>query len=164
MNPLSERENMQIDYRPIFNGQFVNWDESKKFGFIAAADPKIGQIFAHISGRIGTHQIEYIPGRKCLFALGLDPHSYLKGQRDPSALAWILEDDIDNIRQYIQSREDYLSDPNNLQDFINADWYVHRWTKEAKCNPRSKLLLDKQLLSAIKKREADIDSAIELQK
>ncbi|HOC60008.1 MAG TPA: UvrD-helicase domain-containing protein [Smithellaceae bacterium] len=155
---------MPIDYRSIFYGQFRTWTEEKGFGFIAPATPKLKGIFAHISGRIGASQPRNIPGKKCLFALGLDPHHYLKGLNNYSALAWILEDDIEDIRQYIQSREDYLSDPHNLQNFIKADWYVLRWTKEAKCNPRSKLLLDKQLLSAIKKREASIDSAIELQK
>ena len=162
INLLSERENMPIDFRPIFYGEFRIWNEKRGFGFIARSESPIG-IFAHISGRIGTSPPINIPEKRCLFALGLDPHSYLKDQRDCSALVWILEDDIDDIRQYIQSREQYLADTRNLQDFIKADWYVNRWITEANCNPPDKLLLDKQLLNAIKKKEESIQSAIELQ-
>jgi len=101
-------------------------------------------------------------GARCLFVLGLDPHRYLEGKKDTIALVWNLEDDVGDIRQYIQSRAEYLADPHNLQEFIKAEWYVHGWTKKAKCNLLKKLELDDQLRFAIKNKEAAIDTANDL--
>lgn len=157
---------MPIDYRPIFSGQFRSWNQEKRFGVIVAKDPKIGNVFAHISGKIGKYQINSMSGKRCLFALGLDPHFYLKGNEVISALLWILEDDVGDFGEYIQAREHHLADSGNLKDFIRAEWYFHYWSTKAKCNPRSKLdlALDKQLQRAIEKKESSIDSAIGLQK
>lgn len=163
-------KNMPIDYRPIFSGQFMKCKQ--EFGFIYPMDSNIADIFAHFSKkkgiyahirrRIGTRQIQYKQAKKCLFTLGLDPHDYLKNKNYLSALVWILEDEIEDIGQYIQSREKYLADPHNLQDFIEAKWYVNEWTQYAKCKPLHKIELDEQLLRAIKKKEESIDSATEL--
>lgn len=154
---------MPIDYRPIWNGQFKDWNEEKKFGFIYASASEI-EVDAHASGRIGTFQTNRISGKRCLFALGLDPDTYSKGKKDRSALVWIIEDDAGDFDQYLQLREAYLADQHNLQDFIKAEWYVNLWTKKAKCYPRRKLACDDQLSRAIKKNEESIDSAIKLEK